>query len=54
MAAHYFKRFMWWLGYRRVLYLPSIYAPGLGLSDFWRWEYAPRSERRDYTQRNAP
>lgn len=54
MIAYYFKRLMWLLGYRRVLYLPSVYAPGLGLADFWRWEYAPHSEVRDYRQGEQP
>ena len=48
------KRLMWLLGFRRVLYTPSIHAPGLQLSDFWRWEYGPRTERRDYHQGDWP
>lgn len=50
-------KWMWWhlmnwLGYRRVLYTPS--DKGLGISDFYTWEYAPSLEKRDYTDRDFP
>jgi len=41
-----------WLGYRRVLYMPS--DKGLRMSDFYAWEYAPSLEKRDYTERDFP
>lgn len=50
--AYYFKRIMWWLGYRRVLYMPASH--GLPMADFWAWKYAPDAEKRDYTERDLP
>lgn len=44
--------FMNWVGYRRVLYLPS--QKGLRMADFYVWEYAPSTEKRDYTERDFP
>ena len=41
-----------WLGYRRVLYLPS--EKGLQMADFRAWEYSPSLEKRDYTERDFP
>jgi hypothetical protein len=41
-----------WLGYRRVLYLPS--EKGLQMADFHAWEYSPSLEKRDYTERDFP
>jgi hypothetical protein len=41
-----------WLGYRRVMYLPSV--RGLPLADFYKWEYAPSLAKRDYTERDFP
>ena len=41
-----------WLGYRRVLYMPS--DKGLRMTDFYAWEYAPSLEKRDYTERDFP
>ena len=52
MIYHYFRKFMWWLGYRRVLFLPS--DKGLNMGDFWVWKYAPHTEERDYTEHNFP
>jgi hypothetical protein len=51
------SRWIWWhlmnwLGYRRVLYLPSV--RGLSLADFYAWEYAPSLAKRDYTERDFP
>lgn len=48
---------LWWhfmnaLGYRRVLYMPS--ERGLPMSNFFRWEYAPSLEKRDYSERDFP
>ena len=40
------------LGFRRVLYLPS--EKGLRMSDFYKWEYAPSLEKRDYTEKDFP
>ena len=50
-------RYCWWhfmnfLGYRRVLYLPS--DKGLNMGDFYAWEYAPRIEKRNYTEKDFP
>ena len=47
-------QWIWWhfmnlIGFRRILYLPS--EKGLGLGDFYAWEYAPFLEKRDYTER---
>jgi len=50
--AYYFKRIMWWLCYRRVLYMPGEH--GLLMADFWVWTYAPDAEKRDYTERDLP
>lgn len=49
--------YIWWhimnfIGYRRVLYLPS--EKGLSMSDFYAWEFAPQLERRDYTEKDFP
>jgi hypothetical protein len=41
-----------WIGFRRVLYLPS--EKGLSIPDFYQWEYAPSLERRDYTEKDFP
>jgi len=49
---HYFRKFMLWIGYRRVLFLPS--EKGLTMSDFWSWQYAPNTEKRDYTEHDFP
>jgi hypothetical protein len=40
------------LGYRRVLYLPS--EKGLWMADFYGWEYAPSLQKRDYTDKDFP
>ena len=40
------------IGYRRVLYFPS--QKGLGMADFYGWEYAPSLPKIDYTERNFP
>lgn len=48
MTAYWFKRLMWVVGYRRVLWLPS--EKGLHMADFYTWEYIPWSEKRDYTE----
>lgn len=48
MIAYWLKRFMWLLGYRRMLWMPS--EKGLKMADFWTWEYMPWSEKRDYTE----
>lgn len=45
-----FKRIMWLIGYRRVLWLPS--EKGLHMADFWTWEYMPWASKRDYTERD--
>lgn len=39
---------MQWLGYRRVFYRPS--DKGIRLADFYAWQYAPKSEKRDYDE----
>ena len=52
MSRWIWWHFMNWLGYRRVLYLPS--DRGLRLANFYKWEYAPSLEKRDYTERNFP
>jgi hypothetical protein len=39
---------MLWIGYRRVLYLPS--DKGLGMGDFWKWEFAPEIDPKDYNE----
>jgi hypothetical protein len=49
--------YVWWhfmnlIGFRRVLYLPS--QKGLSMADFHAWEYAPRLEKRDYTENDFP
>jgi hypothetical protein len=44
--------FMNFIGFRRVLYLPS--AKGLFMADFYAWEYAPSLGKRDYTERDFP
>jgi len=50
-------KYVWWhfmnfLGYRRVLYLPS--EKGLFMADFHRWEFAPFLEKRNYTEKDFP
>ena len=40
------------IGYRRVLYLPS--DKGLLMADFYAWEYAPKLKKRDYTEKDFP
>lgn len=50
-------KWLWWhfcnyVGYRRVLYLPS--EKGLRMSDFHAWEYAPSLEKRDFTEKDFP
>lgn len=50
MLFYYFKRIMWAIGYRRVLWLPS--ESGLRMGNFWTWEYMPQAEKRDYTERD--
>lgn len=52
MIFHYFRKFMMWLGYRRVLFLPS--ENGLTMCDFWSWQYAPNTGKRDYTEHDFP
>lgn len=52
MIAYYFKRLMWWLGYRHVFYMPSRH--GIKCADFWSWHYAPHSPKRDYTEKHLP
>jgi len=49
MLFYYFRRFMMWLGYRHVFYTPGRH--GLQMSDFWLWHYAPKTEKRDYTEK---
>jgi hypothetical protein len=48
MINYYWRKFMRWLGYRRVFYRPS--DKGLHMGDFWLWEYAPHTEERDYDE----
>lgn len=48
MLFYYFRKFMLWIGYRRVLYLPS--DKGLGMGDFWKWEFAPDIAPKDYNE----
>ena len=48
MINYYWRKFMRWLGYRRVFYRPS--DKGLNMGDFWLWEYAPHTEARDYDE----
>jgi hypothetical protein len=50
-------KWLWWhwmnlIGFRRVLYLPS--EKGLRLNDFYKWEYAPSLEKRDYSEKDFP
>ena len=52
MSGWIWWHLMNWLGYRRVLYLPS--EKGLQMADFCAWEYAPSLEKRDYTERDFP
>ena len=52
MIFYYFRKFMLWLGYRRVLYLPS--EKGLRQADFWSWVYAPKTKPIDYTEHTFP
>lgn len=41
-----------YLGFRRVLYLPS--EKGLSMADFYAWEYAPSLDKKDYTEKDFP
>ncbi len=50
MIFYYFRKFMWWLGYRRVLRECSDY----GLTYHWHWIYAPHIDERDYNERDFP
>jgi len=52
MIKYAFWHFMNFIGYRRVLFLPS--QKGLMIADFYAWEYAPRTEKRDYTEKDFP
>lgn len=50
MIHYAWRKFMRWLGYRRVLYMPSRH--GLRMSDFWCWEYLPHLPPKDYTEKD--
>lgn len=52
MIHYAFWHFMNFIGFRRILYQPS--TKGLSMADFYGWEYAPRLEKRDYTDRDFP
>ena len=53
MFAYLFKRFMWHIGYRLVLYSPGSRSY-LAMADFWKWEFGPMTDKRDYTERDWP
>ena len=52
MIKWVFWHFMNFVGYRRVLYLPS--NKGLHMADFYTWEFAPFLKKKDYTEKDFP
>lgn len=52
MIEYYHRKFMEFLGYRKVWYMPM--NRGVNLSDFYKWEYYPKSEKKVYNEFNPP
>lgn len=53
MVYNLYWHFMNFIGYRKVLYLPSEKG-FLYMADFYAWEFCPWIEKRNYTEKDFP